>query len=237
MRAGIPACGFVFCAGFPVQQPKHREPHATVRLRLFQSRFIAVRRGVSGDANNVRRKNNQDFVFFVFDVVLREEVTQNRNSSETRPSGDAVSIRALDQPAHHADFSVFQAHIVIDDFLADHGLIDSANVYVAADGGDFNFDLERDVAVAVNFWSEVYVDAHVLILELCVYEGIDEAGARGGNTDACTCLKASSRDWYAGTNFQDAFSPSTERISGFSRTLVVLSVRSAVTVALGSATT
>src|SRR5712692_6358261 len=82
--------------------------------------------------------------------VRRKKIVEEGDVSEAGPTGSGLCIGALHQAPEHADFAIFQPHVVFDLPLADDGLLDAADVYLPGDRGNLDRDLHAHFTVQVH---------------------------------------------------------------------------------------
>ena len=58
---------------------------------------------------------------------------------------------------------------MIDFSLSNYRLADPADILEGIHGGNIHRDLQSDVAVGVDFWGDINVDAHVGVLKLSIH--------------------------------------------------------------------
>jgi hypothetical protein len=72
-------------------------------------------------------EHDQHLVFLVVNVIAREEISDDRNFREPRPSIKNFHVCPLDESAENAGLSIFQTNIMFYHSLADDGFGDSAD--------------------------------------------------------------------------------------------------------------
>ncbi len=75
-------------------------------------------------------QDEYDFVLRVVGVGLRKKVFQDRDRGQPRNPGQSFRLLVFHDAAQQVDFTIFQADLMLDLALSDHGLADAANAYV-----------------------------------------------------------------------------------------------------------
>ena len=131
-------------------------------------------------ADDVRHHDEDDVVILDEAVARAEDVLEDGNGAEAGDAGPVLLLLLVLDAAEDAGLALAQADGLVDDALRDDGLGDAADGLSAALGGDFDFDLERDVVVVVDAGRHLDIDADVLILELGIDQRADQRRGSAG---------------------------------------------------------
>ena len=135
----------------------------------------------------MRNQQEDDLVVDLGGRDRAEEVLEERNLAQARPSADALVLFLVKQAAEQVDLALLEPDHLIDGALADDRLGHAADGGRAALGRNLDLQLERDVAVEVDGRLHVDVHADIDVLELGLHRAdaaerrtADSVGERTG---------------------------------------------------------
>src|SRR6185312_1722937 len=131
-------------------------------------------------AHQAWNQHENDFILPPVDVLVAEQVFQNGTRYQSRNAADVLGPGVLQQSPEQVDFAFFQADLVLDLFLPDHRLLNSADVDGVGLRRNVHRDFQRNVAVEMDSWLNIDVYANVQILELRIDQGINSDAANAG---------------------------------------------------------
>src|SRR6266404_3874276 len=159
-----------------------------------------IRAGPFRHADDVRRQYDQDLVIFAIVYVLREEIAQQRQVCQSRPSVECLRVASCYQASEDVRFAFLQTNLVLYLALTDNRLRNPSNWRLPGHGRYFHAQLHTYLVVRMDARCDVYVDAHVLILTLRVHQRVHKSSAsRTADADACLKASGSNRHFIADT--------------------------------------
>src|SRR6185437_8738512 len=126
------------------------------------------------------RHHHQDLGVLGFVVGGREQVPEQRNLTQPRQPAHVVGDGVDHHAAQHRALAVAQFDGVVNNAVAEHRLLDAADVVEAIHFGDLDAVLQQHRAVGVDLRRHINVDADRLIGELGVHQRVDAHASDAG---------------------------------------------------------